>query len=174
MYRGSYPSRPLRTSWWDARFQNWNRLSRRSKRRFLCSLTLLTTCAVLGRAFISDADARSIVLPQALAKLNNVKKELKDLALMKQHATSVSKIIKDIERVGQEVKNLETDLEATGSTRTAEDVQSQLNDVSANLSVVLLVSCATMPGVLIASGVADPMSVNARHSKMRRRELIML
>ena len=93
---------------------------------------------------------------------------------MKQHATSVSKIIKDIERVGQEVKNLETDLEATGSTRTAEDVQSQLNDVSANLSVVLLVSCTTMPGVLIASGVADPMSVNARHSKTRRRELIML
>ena len=55
---------------------------------------------------------------------------------MKQHAANVSKAIKDIERVGQEVKNLETDLEATGSSRTAEDVQSQLNDVSANLFVV--------------------------------------
>ena len=52
---------------------------------------------------------------------------------MKQHATSVSKTIKDIERITQEVKNLETDLEATGSSRTAEDVQNQLNDVSANL-----------------------------------------
>jgi len=55
---------------------------------------------------------------------------------MRQHAASVSKTIKDIERIGQEVKNLETDLEATGSSRTAEDVQSQLNDVSANLFVV--------------------------------------
>ena len=91
---------------------------------------------MLDRAFISNANACSIILPQALAKLNDVKKELKDLALMKQHAASVSKTIKDIERVGQEVKNLETDLEATGSTRTAEDVQSQLNDVSANLCVV--------------------------------------
>ena len=52
---------------------------------------------------------------------------------MRQHAANVSKIIKDIERVSQEVKNLETDLEATGSSRTADDVQNQLNDVSTNL-----------------------------------------
>ena len=112
---------------------------------------------MLDWAFVSNADARSIILLQALAKLNDVKKELKDLALMKQHAASVSKTIKDIERVGQEVKNLETDLEATGSSRTAEDVQSQLNDVSANLCVV---PCATIPSALIAS----------RHSRSNERE----
>lgn len=128
-------------------------------------------CAVLDWALISDADTLLIILRQALAKLSDVKKELKDLALMKQHAASVSKTIKDIERVGQEIKNLETDLEATGSSRTAEDVQSQLNDVSANLCVS---PYATMPSILIASGVVDPMSVNARHSKMRRRGPIML
>ena len=61
--------------------------------------------------------------------------------MLKQHAASVSKAIKDIERVGQEVKNLETDLEATGSSRTAEDVQNQLNDVSANLCVVPCFLC---------------------------------
>ena len=71
-----------------------------------------------------------------MTRLNEVKKELKDLASLKQHAASVSKAIKDIERVSQEVKNLETDLEATGSSRTAEDVQNQLNDVSANLYVI--------------------------------------
>lgn len=76
------------------------------------------------------------VLPQALARLNEVKKELKDLALMKQHSASVSKTIRDIERIGQEVKNLETDLEATGSSRTADDVQNQLNEVSANMCVL--------------------------------------
>lgn len=57
--------------------------------------------------------------------------------MIKQHAATISKAIKDIERIGQEVKNLETDLEATGSSRTAEDVQSQLNDVSTSLSVNL-------------------------------------
>lgn len=56
--------------------------------------------------------------------------------MLKQYAANVSKAIKDIERVSQEVKNLETDLEATGSSRTAEDVQNQLNDVSANLYAV--------------------------------------
>lgn len=126
---------------------------------------------MLNWALVSNADALSIILPQALAKLSDVKKELKDLALMKQHAASVSKAIKDIERVGQEVKNLETDLEATGSSRTAEDVQSQLNDVSANLCAA---PYATIPSVLIAFGVVDPTSVNARYSKMRRRGLIML
>lgn len=54
---------------------------------------------------------------------------------MRQHAATVSRTIKDVERIGQEVKNLETDLEATGSSRTADDVQGQLNEVSENLSV---------------------------------------
>ncbi|KAF9783547.1 AAA domain-containing protein [Thelephora terrestris] len=69
----------------------------------------------------------------ALAKLNDVKRELKDLASMKNHSANVSKATKDIERISQEVKNLETDLEATGSSRTADDVQNQLNEVTANL-----------------------------------------
>ena len=55
---------------------------------------------------------------------------------MKQHSMSVSKAIKDIERISQEVKNLETDLEATGSARTTDDVQNQLQDVSNSMCVV--------------------------------------
>ena len=54
---------------------------------------------------------------------------------MKNHSANVSKATKDIERISQEVKNLETDLEATGSSRTADDVQNQLNEVTANLYV---------------------------------------
>lgn len=94
---------------------------------------------------------------------------------MKQHAASVSKATKDIERVGQEIKNLETDLEATGSSRTADDVQNQLNDVSANLCVTpLLIPCTAVSGVLIASGAVDPTSVSVRRSRWRRRGLTML
>lgn len=109
-----------------------------------------------------------------MAKLDDVKKDLKDLALMKQHAANVSKVTKDIERIGQEVKNLETDLEATGSSRTAEDVQSLLNEVSTNLSVVSFLFLATVPCVLIILGVADLTSVNVKRSKRRRRGLITL
>ena len=93
---------------------------------------------------------------------------------MRQHAATVSRTIKDIERIDQEVKNLETDLEATGSSRTAEDVQGQLNEVSENLSVAPSHFLCYHAGVLISSGVVDPMSVNVRHSKMRRRGLKML
>ena len=89
---------------------------------------------LFGKMFISILPSLT-VFPQALTKLNEAKKELKDLALMKQHSVSVSRAIKDIERISQEVKNLETDLEATGSSRTADDVQNQLNEVSANLCV---------------------------------------
>jgi len=93
---------------------------------------------------------------------------------MKQHAASVSKTTKDIERVGQEVKNLETDLEATGSSRTADDVQNQLNEVSANLCVAPSLFPVPVSGVLIVSGTADPTSVNVSRSKWRRRGLTML
>jgi DNA repair protein RAD50 len=91
----------------------------------------------LDKTFTSILPLLAAILPQALTRLNEVKKELKDLMLMKQHSTNVSKTIKDIERINQEVKNLETDLEATGSTRTADDVQNQLNEVSTNLCVFL-------------------------------------
>lgn len=111
------------------------------------SLTLSITWVFSDGASTSILPSLTALL-QALIKLNEVKKELKDIALLKQHSASVSKAIKDIERISQEVKNLETDLEATGSSRTADDVQNQLNEVSTNLYV--FPSCVTVTGLLIA------------------------
>jgi DNA repair protein RAD50 len=59
---------------------------------------------------------------------------------MKQHASAVSKNLKDIERLSHEIGNLETDLEATGSVKTADDVQQELNDLSSKLSAVFHIS----------------------------------
>jgi DNA repair protein RAD50 len=73
---------------------------------------------------------------QALTRVNDVKKELKDISMMKQHASAVSKALKDVERLLQEISNLETDLEATGSIKTADDVQQELNDLSSQLLVI--------------------------------------
>ena len=107
-----------------------------------------------------------------MAKLNEVKKELKDLALMKQHSSNMSKAIKDIERISQEVKNLETDLEATGSSRTADDVQNQLNEVSANLCVFF--SFLILVSEALTHVVGDPTSGNVRHYKLRKSGLTTL
>ena len=124
-------------------------------------------CALL------DETSTSILLPltvppQALAKLNEIKKELKDLGLMKQHSASVSKVSKDIERITQEVKNLETDLEATGSSRTADDVQTQLNEVTANLCVFSFSFLVSLYLAYRWSVVADPTSGSVRRCKPRK------
>ncbi len=54
---------------------------------------------------------------------------------MRQHAASVSKAQKDIERLKQEISSLESDLVASGSTKTADDVQQELDQVTAELYV---------------------------------------
>lgn len=52
---------------------------------------------------------------------------------MRQHAASVSRAQKDIERLKQEIATLESDLVASGSTKTADDVQQELDQITAEL-----------------------------------------
>jgi DNA repair protein RAD50 len=52
---------------------------------------------------------------------------------MKQHANHVSRTQKELERLKQEIINIETDLSATGSTKTADDVQLELDALSDNM-----------------------------------------
>ncbi len=52
---------------------------------------------------------------------------------MKQHAAHVSRTQKDVERLKQEIANIEADLSATGSTKTADDVQEELDALSAEM-----------------------------------------
>lgn len=54
---------------------------------------------------------------------------------MRTTASSVSRLQKDIERLKHEIADLETDLAASGSTKTADDVQEELDKVSADLWV---------------------------------------
>ena len=60
-------------------------------------------------------------------------RDLKDIATMRQHAASVSKAQKDIQWLKQEIAALESDLVATGSTKTADDVQRELDQVKDEL-----------------------------------------
>ncbi|PIL22506.1 hypothetical protein GSI_15195 [Ganoderma sinense ZZ0214-1] len=70
---------------------------------------------------------------ESAAQLAQVTRDLKEIVAMRQHATSVSKAQKDIQRLKQEIAALESDLVATGSTKTADDVQRELDEVKDEL-----------------------------------------
>lgn len=63
---------------------------------------------------------------------------------MRQHATSVSKAQKDIQRLKQEIAALESDLVATGSTKTADDVRRELDQVKDELCICLFCFCIVL------------------------------
>jgi len=68
-------------------------------------------------------------------KVDDVKRELKDIATLRDHARTVSRLQREIERAEQEAKDLEIDLSTTGSTRTADNVQEELDILSGELWV---------------------------------------
>ena len=49
---------------------------------------------------------------------------------MKQHASHVARTQKELTRLKQEIVNIEKDLSVTGSIKTADDVQLELDELS--------------------------------------------
>jgi hypothetical protein len=58
---------------------------------------------------------------------------MKDMSVMKQAANHVSRTQKDISRLRDEISSIEKELAATGSTRTADDVQLELDALSVEM-----------------------------------------
>ncbi|KAF9219190.1 hypothetical protein BS17DRAFT_718386 [Gyrodon lividus] len=67
---------------------------------------------------------------QAVQKVNDIKKDIRDIATLKQHAATVTRNQAEIERLRTEIVNLEEELSATGSAKTADDVQTELDALS--------------------------------------------
>lgn len=82
---------------------------------------------------------------------------------MKQHAAMMTKTLKDIDRASQDVKTIESDLATTGSTKTADDVQIELDSISNELSV--------LPTPIIAPEPDLTMSRPAGSTRGRKRML---
>lgn len=59
-----------------------------------------------------------------------MKKDVRDIATLKQHATAITKNQSEIARLRSEIANLEEELSASGSTKTADDVQTELDALS--------------------------------------------
>ncbi|KAI0269907.1 hypothetical protein BC834DRAFT_819813 [Gloeopeniophorella convolvens] len=70
---------------------------------------------------------------EASDRLQTLKKELKDLVALRQHASNVSRLHGDCKDLKREISTIENTLAATGSKKTADDVQQELDDLSAEL-----------------------------------------
>lgn len=89
---------------------------------------------VLSKSLVSQRFVLSLIQPpQASDKLNELKKQLKNISSMKQHAIQISRTQKDAERLMEEISNLETQLKATGTTKTDDEVQAELDVLSGEM-----------------------------------------
>lgn len=70
---------------------------------------------------------------QANEKLQVLKRELKELVSLRQHAVNVSRLHSDSKDLRKEISNVENSLAVTGSKKTADDVQQELDELSAAL-----------------------------------------
>ncbi|KAH8998513.1 hypothetical protein EDB92DRAFT_1835583 [Lactarius akahatsu] len=70
---------------------------------------------------------------KADVKLQALKKELRDLASLRQHAVNVSRLHNDCNELRREISNVENSLAVTGTKKTADDVQQELDQLSAEL-----------------------------------------
>jgi DNA repair protein RAD50 len=74
-----------------------------------------------------------ICMWQANDKLQVLKRELKELVSLRQHAVNVSRLHSDCKDLRKEISNVENSLAVTGSKKTADDVQQELDELSAAL-----------------------------------------
>lgn len=72
-----------------------------------------------------------------LEKLEEVKREMNELAIMKQHAISMTKLKSELERLADEVGRLEESLSSTGSVKTTDEVQAELNSTTFEMCVAV-------------------------------------
>lgn len=70
---------------------------------------------------------------KATEELEAIRRQQKDLAMLKQYATNISRLLKDIEVLNREITALEAELAATGTTKSPEDVQREIDEISSEV-----------------------------------------
>lgn len=82
-------------------------------------------------------------MAQASERVNALKKQLKEISALKQHAAHVARTHKEIGRLQEEIANLESELSSTGSSKTADDVQIELDTLATEMWVLFVRSECT-------------------------------
>jgi len=67
---------------------------------------------------------------QISEKLEVINVQLRDILTLKQQASNIGRLQKEMERAKQEISQLENNLLSTGSTKTADDVQNDLGQIT--------------------------------------------
>ncbi|KAL0961152.1 hypothetical protein HGRIS_006124 [Hohenbuehelia grisea] len=70
---------------------------------------------------------------EASSTLSDIKRELKDIAHLRDHANTISRLQREQEHLKTDIGRLEEELSATGSTKTPEDVQSEIDSISSDI-----------------------------------------
>ena len=70
---------------------------------------------------------------QLMDKLEEVKKQVKSILALKQQTATITRLKSEITRTQNEISDLELELSATGSTKTLDEVQGELNDITSEL-----------------------------------------
>jgi DNA repair protein RAD50 len=70
--------------------------------------------------------------------LEAIDRQVKGIHAVKQQAGLIVRLQREIQRAKQEITQLEDNLSSTGTTKTADDVQEDLDKVTSEMSVTLL------------------------------------
>lgn len=77
-----------------------------------------------------------LTLPRQISEhLEELQRQVKDIISIKQQASNIGRLQKEIARATQDASQLENSLLATGSTKTADDVQSELSTITEQMYV---------------------------------------
>ncbi|KAH8825323.1 AAA domain-containing protein [Flagelloscypha sp. PMI_526] len=72
---------------------------------------------------------------KASESLAAIVKDLKDIAALKTQASSITRLHREVAAAQSEISSLETQLAATGSTKTADDVQNEIDNLGTQMYV---------------------------------------
>ena len=70
---------------------------------------------------------------QAQERLEELRRELKELSILKQQSSNSVKLNSYVNRLKEEIARLEEDLSSTGSVKTADSVQEELEALGSQL-----------------------------------------
>ncbi|KAG6878083.1 hypothetical protein C0993_012410 [Termitomyces sp. T159_Od127] len=73
---------------------------------------------------------------EAVDNLDALKRELKEIGVLKEHVKTITRLRSEVSRAKDDVVSYETELQASGSVKTADDVQRDLDDVTTELRSV--------------------------------------
>ncbi len=66
---------------------------------------------------------------------------MKDIQNLKQLANAITSLQKEISRLENDIKNLETELSTSGSTKTTTDLETDLENVKKELYAIFFIRC---------------------------------